>query len=218
MSLAHAASDGFEADAVVRSLPGRGGLVSLLAHDLRVPLGPIALATSSLASDPSLAGTAREYARIAFAQSAKVGRLMNAALIASGRVPAMRPVRLSAMTSLYAAAETLQSLGGGMSIAGADVDVVADRALLDECLANLAELAAGSSCRTHATVEPAERVIIGFAIEDPGRCAAAFSKEIPDDADSAFALSTLAVAGAFGGAIELTDAEIVLTLPPAEDE
>lgn len=218
MSLAHAASDGFDADAEVRPLPGRGGLVSLLAHDLRVPLGPIALATSSLASDPSLAGTAREYARIAFAQSAKVGRLMNAALLASGRLPAMRPVRLSVMTALYGAAETLQSLGGGMSIAGGDAGVIADRALLDECLANLAELAAGASCRTRATVEAAERVVVAFEIEDADRCAAAFAKEIPDDADSAFALSTLAVAGAFGGAVELTDTEIVLTLPPAEDE
>lgn len=218
MSLAHAASDGFDADAVVRPLPGRGGLVSLLAHDLRVPLGPIALATSSLASDPSLAGTAREFARIAFAQSAKVGRLMNAALVASGRLPAMRPVRVSAMTSLYAAAETLQSLGGGMHIGGVDADVVADPVLLTECMANVAELAAGTSCRTRATVERDAGVIIGFALDDADRCAAAFSKEMPDDADSAFALSTLAVAAAFGGGVELTDTEVLLTLPPAEDE
>lgn len=218
MSLAHAASDGFHDDAVVRPVPGRGGLVSLLAHDLRVPLGPLALATSSLAADPSIAGPAREYARIAFAQSAKVGRLMSAALAAGGRIPAMRPVRASMRAVLYSAAETLMDLGGSMEIAGEDATVAADTNLLGECMLNLAELAAGSRCVTRATIEPGPQVVVGFALDDADRCAAAFSKDVPDDADSAFALASLVVLHAMGGSVELTDTEIALTLPAAEDE
>ncbi|HVL90115.1 MAG TPA: hypothetical protein VM841_07770 [Actinomycetota bacterium] len=224
MSSAHAAFDGSSGDAAIAAArpsvsppPSRGGLVSLLAHDLRVPLGPLALATSSLAADPTIGGVAREYAQIAFVQSARVGRMMSAALAASGRLPSLRLARLAMVATVRAASDAFASLGGTMTVQGVEAPVTADATVLGECLLNMAELAAGGSMRTAATVDPGERVVVSFTCDDAGRCAAAFAKDTPDDADSAFALAAVAVAGAFGGLVEVTDGEIALVFPPAED-
>lgn len=224
-----AATNGQSGDAVSGIAPGvtrrsarppvhRGGLVSLLAHDLRVPLGPLALATSSLAADPSIAGHAREYAQIAYAQSARVGRLMSAALAGSGRMPSLRRSRLPVTGLLRSAGEAFASLGGWMTVQGVESHVTADPTVLGECLLNVVELAAGGAMRTVATVEAGDRIVISFECEDAGRCAEAFAKDVPDDADSAFALAAVAVVGAFGGSVEVTDGEIALIFPAAEDE
>lgn len=196
----------------------RGGLVSLLAHDLRVPLGPLALATSSLAADPTIAGHAREYAQIAFAQSARVGRLMSAALAASGRMPSLRRSPQPVTGLLRASGEAFASLGGWMTVQGVESFVTADPTVLGECFLNVAELAAGTSMRTVATVEAGDRIVISFECADDGRCGQAFAKDLPDDADSAFALAAVAFAGAFDGSVEVTDGEIALVFPPAENE
>lgn len=218
MEPAHATSQEFAREGQTRPVAVRGGLISLLAHDMRVPLGPLALATSSLASDPSIGGPAREYAQIAYAQSARVGRLMSAALAASGRMPSLRRSRLSMIDTVRAAGDAFASLGGTMTVQGVESCVIADPTALGECLLNVAELAAGGAMRTTVTVEPGEQVVVSFDCDDAARCADAFAKELPDDADAAFALATIAMTRAFGGWVEVTDAQIVLAFPPAEDE
>ena len=224
MGPAHAASNGSGEHASERAVPAarHRGLVSLLAHDLRVPLGPLALATSSLASDPGIGGSAREYAQIAYAQSTRVGRMMSAALAASGRLPTMRRSRLSMTQMLRATGDAFCRLGGVMTVHGNEWGsgghVTADQTVLGECLLNVAELAGGPAMRTAATIERAARVIVGFSCDDAGRCADAFAKDVPDDADSAFALAAVAVVGALGGLVEVTDDEIVLAFRSAEEE
>ena len=195
------------------------GLVSLLAHDMRVPLGPLALATSSLAADTTLPGLAREYAQIAYAQGEKVGRLLSAALIASGRLPTLRPARIPIGRLVAGTVDAFRALGGRIDVTEGRTDsaVVADAHVLGECFLNLAELAAGPAYRTSVAVElDGPHIVVAFACDDVARCADALTKDVPDDADAAFAMAAITVARELGAQIELIDTEITLALTPAE--
>lgn len=190
------------------------GLYSLLAHDMRAPLGPLTLATSSLAADPALPDDAREYAQIAHSQSEKVARLLTAALVASGRLPHLRPRTVSLPGLLAETVASFAALGGRLIVGGAAVEVDADPVALGETLLNAVEVAAGSGGLATAFVaEHDGRVTMTLSCDDLERCAAAFSAETPHDADSAFALACLAVIEAHGGSVELTDDGLSLSLP-----
>lgn len=195
------------------------GLVRLLSHDLKSPLGPLTLAVSNLAEGWCGPDEAAGIAKIALAQTERLRRLIDAALIASGRTPALLPGRVGLDVVTCDAALAFETSGGRVGYGPLPaVQVYADRAALRDAIAGLLEVAAGDggSATLHIAVD-AGRSSLVVASQDIGRCARAFSAAQVTDSPSAFALAARRIVETFGGAIELVDDGIVAWLPTASE-
>lgn len=198
------------------SEPLTEGLLGLLAHDLRAPLAPISLAMSSLAEDAASSNDARELARIADAQGDKLRRLIDAALVSSGRQPALRLNSWQLGDVLRDAGRIHRAFGGDAEVAEPDVVVEGDRTHLRDAFANLMECGAGEG--GHAIVECERAYDRLFAIvrcADLDRCAGGLRGGMPIDAMSAFLLGSKSILELHAGGLELTNRGLIAWLPVA---
>lgn len=194
------------------------GLVGLLSHDLKTPLGPLTLAVSNLAEGPWDACEARAVAQIALAQTDRLRRLIDAALIASGRLPQLRPERVSFGDVVLEAASTYQRTGGEVLLEPLPGTIVfADRAALRDAIAGAFEVLGHDGCVVRAAGRSSNArtsvLLTGGSIE---RAASALVSEIASDSSSVFALAAEQIASACGGGIEIIDEGLVIWLPDAE--
>jgi K+-sensing histidine kinase KdpD len=192
------------------AVPAEVALARLFSHDLRTPLGPLVLAISTLADDPSLDEDARDLARMAVAQCARMRRLLEASLAAL-EPPVVEIGTVDLGSVVRDAAESIAELGGTCAI-----DIIAagpargDAARIREALIGLVEVAGGSHARTTIVVrgEPHRQVIVvrgDAAIEEPDAGA-------PASARAALLLGGRALFEACGGGVALGE-EVVAWLP-----
>lgn len=194
------------------------GALSLLAHDLKTPLGPLALAVSTLAEGFHPPEETRGLARLALTQTDRLRRLIDAALIAGGREPSSSPTLFS-LDGLIREV-VLQQAAAGVTVslgAFASVYVVADRGLLRDAVAGLIEVAASGDRPTNAGVAlMGDRVVVTIGGGDSSVFAQALCADHADTSESAFAIAGRHMIERFGGGIEVIDAGIVVWLPRAD--
>lgn len=189
-------------------------LLSLLAHDLRSPLGPLTLATSLIVDDPALPVDLRDLARVAEAQAGRIGRMIEGVLSAvrGPRAPDMEPADLAAITE--EAAALFRSLGGECEVDAEPTPVIVDRALLRGALAGLIEAAAGEGGSARATVAvDGSSAAVHLQATDWAECARALATGAPCDGRSALALGAAAVFRAHSGGVEAAGDQIVAWIP-----
>ncbi|MHB8511284.1 MAG: histidine kinase dimerization/phospho-acceptor domain-containing protein [Actinomycetota bacterium] len=196
------------------------GLVTFLSHDLKTPLGPLTLAVSNLAEGSCEAGETQGLARIALAQTQRLRRLIDAALIASGRMPMLesRPVNVSSI--LVDASIRYEATGGQVTHDPFPVVTVrGDRATLCDAVAGLFEVAAGDvgvvSVQLRLRGDRAEIVIAGADAES---CARALSASSANDSHSVFAIAAKAIVSKLGGGVFIGDEGVVVSLPAQSEK
>jgi K+-sensing histidine kinase KdpD len=187
-------------------------LIRLLAHDLRSPLGPIALATSALEDDETLRPDQRELARMAGAHAARAARLIDAVLTIARGTRAPAPVRTDIHRLAEMAFDRYVALGGDGMAEGESCVLDVDVEMVRDALVSLMECAGGEGGRVKVGVvrdgAGARILIMG---SDPEGCAAALTSTAPADWRSAFALSASAVMRAHGGIVaSIPDGVLVL--------
>lgn len=191
-----------------------GALLGLLSHDLRAPLGPLALAASSIADDPSASADLREIARFAEAQTVRIGRLIESTLAACGKQRGFGSHAFDLAEAAGEAAATLGAIGIVCAVEAEAADVVADRAAVRDAIACLAEVVAGDACRASIAVRRRSgSVEVVLSGPDVAGCARALGAIWPADWREAFALGARAVIRAHGGDVESADGRIVAWIP-----
>lgn len=187
-------------------------IARLLAHDLRTPLGPLILAVSSLAEDPTLDAGARSMARIALAQCDRMTRLLQASLWAV-RAPEVHAGTVDLGAAVRAAVRAIEEMGGSCEarILG-DVRARGDAPRVRDALAGLIEVAAGTRGRAEAAVRlEGGNALVAITGDEP---IAEPPLGVPADARAALLHGARAVLEACGGGLRLGE-EVVAWLPAA---
>lgn len=192
-------------------------LVGLMSHDLRSPLGPLALAVSSIAEDGALPSEVRDLAQWAQAQIERESRLIQSAVLAA-RGASMgfeEVVDLSGI--LRDAAEKFSLHGGRCEVRAAVCMVRCNPRGLRDALIGLLEIAIGDDGIGAATVTSSD----GYAqIRIEGTqtlvVASAFEAVLPNNAESAIVLGARAVFAAHGGAAEASEGDVIIRIPAVQ--
>lgn len=187
-------------------------IVRFLSHDLRSPLGPLTLALSSIVEDGATPDSIRELAAIAASQADRIGRLIDAAVLAARRprLPEARPVAVAEV--LAATAREYAALGGACELRAVDAfSWRCDALLLRNALLGLLEAAGGEggTVLLEARLGPG-----GLAIEIAAAHAGTwhFATE-PSDAPSVFVLAARHVLGSYGGEVRANGGTLHVRLP-----
>ncbi|MBI4729691.1 MAG: hypothetical protein HY775_09375 [Acidobacteria bacterium] len=192
-------------------------LASLLAHDLRVPLGPLTLAASLISGDPATRSDLRDLARVIEAQARRLGRLIDASVAASrgARAPEAVPTDLGELAE--EAAGILRDLGGQCVVRRVRAPVLADPTAVRDALAGLIEAVAGEGGGASVVIRAdATSVSAYVAGGDAPACLRALAGSRPTDARSALALGAAAVFRAHAGGVEVDEDGAVARLPRAD--
>lgn len=190
------------------------GLVQLVAHDLRAPVGPLVLAISSIAEDPALPPHAREFALMAEAQARRLGRLMTSIVWAVRGVAALAMEPCDAAVISHQAASTFRSLGGTCQLDATAAPIMCDPAPLHDALVGLMECVAGEGGDVRLSIDSRDsevRVVIRAITRTSTRTPA--HRGSLKDAAGVFALGASALLRAHAGRLEATNTHAAAILP-----
>ena len=205
-----------DVSSIIRSTARRrdvsaAALVSLLAHDLRTPLGPIALAVSSIEEDPEAGDDARELAAMAGAQIERAGRLIDATVLAARGLVDVARERVDVRTAARHAVTRYEALGGVGSVEGESWWCDGDADLLRAGILDLIEVVAGESGSVEIRcVRDGGGARVALHGSDPDGARASLAATEPHNARAALALGGAEIVRAHGGSIAHADGGIVL--------
>ncbi|MGH2830915.1 MAG: hypothetical protein ACRDJM_10580 [Actinomycetota bacterium] len=192
------------------------GLLSLMAHDLRTPLGPLGLAVTSVAQSESAPQAVRELGTMAEAQGTRLARLIDATLAASGRAPYLRVQATTCSQIVEAARERFDALGGLVEADVEDTGLACDAERIRDAILGLMEVATGEGGHAMLRAGPAGgNALFRIPVRDVDACREALVAPFVCSAASAFALGALAVLRLHEGGLELTDEGFIAWLPRA---
>lgn len=188
-------------------------LVSLLAHDLGAPLGPLTLALSLIAEDQDAPEDTRELARLADAQARRIGRLMSAAVASVRGVRGLTLTSADAAQVVCRASATFESLGGTCEIRSVPCAVRCDAEALHDALVGLMESVAGEGGRARVWLLDAGSEV-EISVADAG-CPAGTNSSPPPPGDARVTLAEAAsaVLQAHGGRLVTSVGLAVASVP-----
>jgi signal transduction histidine kinase len=185
-------------------------LLKLLAHDLREPFGPLGLALSMLAENVSGADT--ELLRMAEANCARIVRMIDAVLLAMRPhgVLELQPADLAEIAE--SAAEAARAMGTPCTVRAGSCPVDAAPQTVRDVITGLLECVLPGQIAS-ITVQPhGDRATFELRAEGVD-WSAGVAGAVPSDRRSAFVLACVAVFGAHGGAMEVTDGTVAGWIP-----
>ncbi len=187
-----------------------GALLSLLAHDLREPLGPIGLALSMIAegspSDPA------ELADFAEAHCGRLLRLIDAVLW-SMRPPGLVDVERADLVEVAAdAAEIARLFGTACVIDATSCVVKLAMAPVRDAIAGLLDCVPDRTTAGLSIKPLGERATLSVQA-DGVRWNDALARDVPHDWQSAFVLGAAAVFAAHGGEMDAQEGVVTGWLP-----
>lgn len=193
-------------------------LLACLSHDVRVPLGPLKLALSTLAEETQQVPDLSDLVSVAGAQLERLRRLIDALLRATRGPGRLEPSLVNLADLVESAAESFRAMGGSCEVSTQTALVECDRTLIGDALVDLMECAGGEGGDVRVDVTAAGAwANVRVRGDRAGQLLAALDLGVPRDSLSALGLGAAKILDASGGKIRVGEAELSALLPLARE-